>query len=60
MLEKQSGVALLVHDFSEGSTAPGGEVLTGEYSITLNGTCSVINDGEIAIILWALKCGSMH
>jgi len=48
MLEKQSGVALLVHDFAE-ERAKGGEdgsapPLTGEYSITLNGTCSVVKD----------------
>jgi hypothetical protein len=66
MLERQGGVALLVHDFSEavplpppsssssssggsgGVLAGGGGVvsLTGEYSITLNGTCSVVEDGE--------------
>lgn len=50
MLEKQSGVALLIHDFSEASAeGRGGDAknhLTGEYSITLNGTCSVIKDGE--------------
>ena len=66
MLERQGGVALLVHDFSEavplpppsssssssggsgGGVAGGGGVvsLTGEYSITLNGTCSVVEDGE--------------
>lgn len=36
MLKKQRGVAVLVHDFggSEG----------GEYSITLNGACSIIED----------------
>jgi hypothetical protein len=40
----------LIHDFSEGSHGSGDENsparLTGEYSITLNGTCSVIKDGE--------------
>ena len=50
MLEKQNGVALLIHDFSEGGHGSGDENaparLTGEYSITLNGTCSVIKDGE--------------
>ena len=39
MLEKQNGVALLIHDFGDGN-------LTGEYSITLNGTCSVVKDGK--------------
>ena len=42
MLEKQNGVALLIHDFGDG-----GNNLTGEYSITLNGTCSVVKDGKI-------------
>lgn len=48
MLEKQNGVALLIHDFSEGSNSSShSDVrLTGEYSITLNGTCSVVRDGE--------------
>mmetsp|Transcript_37302 Transcript_37302/g.67090 ORF Transcript_37302/g.67090 Transcript_37302/m.67090 type:complete len:224 (+) Transcript_37302:118-789(+) len=54
MLEKQSGVALLIHDFSkvssphtagEDASAPR---LTGEYSITLNGTCSVVKDVVLA------------
>lgn len=40
MLEKQNGVALLIHDFGDGNN------LTGEYSITLNGTCSVVRDGK--------------
>ncbi|KAL3774429.1 hypothetical protein ACHAW5_001671 [Stephanodiscus triporus] len=61
MLERQGGVALLVHDFSEASCdsgAGGGGVadggggssmtLTGEYSITLNGTCSVVKDVVLA------------
>ncbi|KAL7475852.1 hypothetical protein ACHAW6_001751 [Cyclotella cf. meneghiniana] len=52
MLEKQNGVALLIHDFSEGSHGNGNENaparLTGEYSITLNGTCSVIKDVVLA------------
>lgn len=48
MLEKQSGVALLIHDFSEGIDSIGDGTIrfTGEYSITLNGTCSVVNDGK--------------
>lgn len=41
MLEKQNGVALLIHDFGDGENN-----LTGEYSITLNGTCSVVKDGK--------------
>ena len=40
MLEKQNGVALLIHDFGEGDN------LSGEYSITLNGICSVVRDGK--------------
>lgn len=55
MLEKQSGVALLIHDFSEIPSSPHtvGEGaspprLTGEYSITLNGTCSVVKDVVLA------------
>ncbi len=44
ILEKQSGVSLLVHDFSEGDSRE----LTGEYSITLNGNCSVIRDGGLS------------
>ena len=48
MLEKQNGVALLIHDFSEGSNSSSGSDVrfTGEFSITLNGTCSVVKDGE--------------
>lgn len=42
MLEKQNGVALLIHDFG------GDGNLTGEYSITLNGTCSVVKDVVLA------------
>eukprot|EP00593_Proboscia_inermis_P015677 CAMPEP_0171301556 /NCGR_PEP_ID=MMETSP0816-20121228/10755_1 /TAXON_ID=420281 /ORGANISM="Proboscia inermis, Strain CCAP1064/1" /LENGTH=107 /DNA_ID=CAMNT_0011779235 /DNA_START=1 /DNA_END=324 /DNA_ORIENTATION=- len=37
LLVKQKGVALLVHDF-------GGS--NGSYSITLNGECEVLKDGE--------------
>lgn len=48
MLEKQNGVALLIHDFGDG-----GNNLTGEYSITLNGTCSVVRDGKRkSMIMW--------
>jgi general stress protein 26 len=39
MLKKQRGVAVLVHDFGGGDNSMG-----GEYSITLNGTCSIIQD----------------
>ena len=41
MLERQSGVALLIHDFGEEEASA-----TGEFSITLNGKCSVVKDGE--------------
>jgi len=51
MLERQSGVALLIHDFDDGkeqdSDDDDGNRLTGEYSITLNGNCSVVKDGEL-------------
>jgi hypothetical protein len=51
MLEKQNGVALLIHDFSEVDTTSSNK-LTGEYSITLNGTCSVVRDGECVMYAW--------
>lgn len=38
MLEKQRGVAVLVHDFG------GGDNTNGKHSITLNGTCHIIED----------------
>ena len=50
MLEKQNGVALLIHDFGDGDN------LTGEYSITLNGTCSVVRDGKILMYFYAKLC----
>ena len=64
MLEKQSGVALLIHDFSEVTTAASSDEdgsaprLTGEYSITLNGTCSVVKDGKnnIIVIIIFVSC----
>jgi len=49
MLEKQSGVALLIHNFQEVSP-PTSPKLTGEYSITLNGSCSVVKDGKFDIM----------
>lgn len=61
MLERTGGVALLVHDFSEqgAPSLPAAKTTTtttiddeervgGEYSITLNGNCSVVTDIEIA------------
>jgi hypothetical protein len=53
MLEMQNGVALLIHDFSEGGSCSDdtGVRLTGEYSITLNGTCSVVKDGKYRLLL---------
>ncbi|KAL7551377.1 hypothetical protein ACHAWF_014579 [Thalassiosira exigua] len=60
MLVRQSGVALLIHDFGEGQAGAaspadddggdGAARLTGEYSITLNGTCSVVKDGENMLV----------
>jgi general stress protein 26 len=41
MLQKQKGVALLVHDFAE---QQGG----GSYSVTLNGACRIVEDPEKA------------
>lgn len=65
MLEKQSGVALLIHNFeevaehhtasdgddeeAESSAAP--KKLTGEFSITLNGNCSVVKDGKFICMI---------
>ena len=58
MLEQQSGVALLIHDFSEssaGEDASGASRLTGEYSITLNGTCSVVKDSTWPDVRFAVN-----
>ena len=44
MLLQQRGVALLVHDFGGGTTSSGGG--SGEYSITLNGTCSILPNND--------------
>jgi general stress protein 26 len=41
MLKKQRGVAVLVHDFG------GGDGSNGEYSITLNGACHIIQDVDV-------------
>ena len=53
MLEKQTGVALLVHDFAQfgdddggGNDGTGGEMQT--YSITLNGLCHIVGPGPDA------------
>jgi len=56
MLEKQTGVALLVHDFAQfgddddngggNAGAGGGEQQT--YSITLNGMCHIVGTGPDA------------
>jgi Pyridoxamine 5'-phosphate oxidase len=49
MLQQQSGVALLVHDFSQGLKSSAGSVVScgsGAYSITLNGTCRVLTDAK--------------
>jgi nitroimidazol reductase NimA-like FMN-containing flavoprotein (pyridoxamine 5'-phosphate oxidase superfamily) len=44
MLQQQSGVALLVHDFSQGQKSDSCSVGCGAYSITLNGTCRIVTD----------------
>jgi len=45
MLQKQKGVALLVHDFEQKG---GGEVTSGGFSITLKGQCRIVTDVEKA------------
>ena len=45
MLEQQRGVSLLVHDFGQSEDGP-----DGEFSITLNGKCHIVQDGEIKIV----------
>ena len=43
--DRGGGVALLVHDFSEqGAPSLPGKPQGGEYSITLNGVCSIVID----------------
>ena len=44
MLQKQKGVALLVHDFDHQGAG-------GVHSITLNGTCQIIEEGKTQKIL---------
>lgn len=48
MLQKQKGVALLVHDFEQEKPGGGrGSNSTGVFSITLNGNCRIVtNDKE--------------
>mmetsp|Transcript_1513 Transcript_1513/g.2269 ORF Transcript_1513/g.2269 Transcript_1513/m.2269 type:complete len:210 (-) Transcript_1513:469-1098(-) len=43
ILQKQDGVALLVHDFQQF-----GKCDDGVYSITLNGSCRIVDDREIS------------
>jgi len=43
ILQKQDGVALLIHDFSQQ-----GDGSDGMYSITLNGRCEILPEGEKA------------
>mmetsp|Transcript_21523 Transcript_21523/g.49343 ORF Transcript_21523/g.49343 Transcript_21523/m.49343 type:complete len:222 (-) Transcript_21523:184-849(-) len=45
MISRQKGVALLIHDFADEG---GADRLTGEFSITMNGTCSVVGDVVLA------------
>ena len=48
MLEKQKGVALLVHDFGSGKVNHSDhEAEDGNYSITLNGECSIVEPGRL-------------
>lgn len=55
-------VALLVHDFadsSHSSSSIGKEMVNeggGMYSITLNGTCSVVKDGTIFLFFSCVGC----
>lgn len=44
MLQKQKGVALLVHDFSQQQQSPDGCDAT--YSITLNGDCRIVTESS--------------
>mmetsp|Transcript_7502 Transcript_7502/g.9777 ORF Transcript_7502/g.9777 Transcript_7502/m.9777 type:complete len:229 (-) Transcript_7502:55-741(-) len=46
MLQKQEGVAMLVHDFQKDSQGDGGD--GGQYSITLNGDCRIVQDPQKA------------
>jgi len=45
MLRKQRGVALLIHDFSQ-NEGGGENACGGVYSITLNGDCTIVEEGE--------------
>ena len=65
MLEKQSGVALLIHDFAESKHGDveenddggsGQHQLTGEFSITLNGNCSVVKNGKMLFLVAIHDC----
>ena len=47
MISRQKGVALLIHDFSD-EGGGGDDRLTGEFSITMNGACSVVEDAVLA------------
>ena len=52
MLRRQKGVALLVHDFPQHGSGGGGE--GGVYSITLNGDCTIVEEGELAFVYFTL------
>jgi len=41
MLQRQRGVALLVHDFGDTNNSS-----NGHYSVTLNGICSILDDDD--------------
>jgi len=46
MLRKQRGVALLIHDFSQNEVEGEENACGGVYSITLNGDCNIVEEGE--------------
>ena len=46
MLQKQRGIALLVHDFGGGSGNEVDNDNSGNYSITLNGECMIVEPGK--------------
>lgn len=48
MLEKQNGVALLIHDFAQFEKEKGSKGKGGVHSITLNGKCIILKGGEKA------------
>mmetsp|Transcript_1427 Transcript_1427/g.2813 ORF Transcript_1427/g.2813 Transcript_1427/m.2813 type:complete len:191 (-) Transcript_1427:316-888(-) len=59
MLQKQKGVALLIHDFGTGGSSDGSA--GGQFSITLNGECRVVEDpkkgGRVSTSAFATQSG---